>query len=390
MKAVGALALGLVLAAGCAALPPDKGLTPPPRPSVSDWPMEGRDPGRSSSTSLAAPSPWDARITPLVDPPGYAPEEYATPIALGALAYVGHGGRELVAVNWRDGKVAWRLRMRGRIFGSPAFGQNLLFAADDQGNLVAVSLEGKEVWRFHVSYPIVTGLLVVNGRVYVGVSDQNVFCLEAATGRPLWQYGRKFPRRTSLWRTPGLAWGDGRIYAGFADGTVTALDAEIGKVVWKTELAKDGLFADVCAGPSFRGGRVYAGTLKGPVVCLDAATGAQVWQHAEEAAAGFAVGDEFVYLATSSGDVVALRGTDGTKVWQVALDGGIPGIPVVAGDEVLAGASQGSLFALDARTGAQRRRYAPGSGVSAQPAVFEGGVLFLSNAGSLFWLGPDR
>lgn len=387
MRAPGVLTLGLALAlAGCAAVPPAK--APAPQPLTSAWPMEGRDPGRSSSTPQAVPNPWrDRLLAPVAGDTGYAPEEYATPLPQGPLAYVGHAGRELVAVEWRSGRVAWRLRMKGRIFGSPALGENLLFAADDQGNLVAVTLEGKEAWRFHVSYPIVTAPLVAKGRVYVGVSDQNVFCLEATTGRPLWQYGRKFPRRTALWRTPGLAWGDGRLYAGFSDGTVTALDAEMGKVLWKTEVSADGLFADVCAGPSFRDGKVYAGTLKGPVVCLDAATGAQVWRQAFEAASGFAVGDELLYLGTPAGEVMALRKADGVKAWHTALDGGIPTPPVLAGDEVLAGASQGSLFALDARTGAERRRYAPGSGVSAQPAVFEEGVLLLSNGGTLFWFG---
>jgi outer membrane protein assembly factor BamB len=352
--------------------------------------MEGGEPGRSSSVPWSVPSPWDARrILPLIEQAGYGPEEHAAPLVVGPLAYVGHAGRELVAVNWHDGAVAWRFGMRGRVFGSPAFGENLLFAADDQGNLVAVSLEGKEVWRFHVSYPIVTGLLVAKGRVYLGVSDQNVFCLEAATGRPLWQYGRKFPRRTALWRTPGIAWGDGRLYAGFADGTVAALDADMGKVLWKVEVAKEGLFGDVCAGPTFRDGKVYAGALKGPVVCLDASTGKEVWHQAVEAVSGFAVGDGLLYLGASSGEVVALQKGDGSKAWHTALDGGVPTAPVVAGGEVLAGASQGSLFALDANTGAERRRYAPGSGVGAQPAIFEEGVLFLSNAGSLIWLGGN-
>ncbi|MBI5017530.1 MAG: PQQ-binding-like beta-propeller repeat protein [Deltaproteobacteria bacterium] len=379
------LGLAFLTVAGCASIP--AGPAPAPRPVVSAWPMEGGDPGRSSRSSLAVPSPWEVhRVSPLIERPGYAPEEYATPIPLGPLAYVGHAGRELAAVNWRDGGIAWRFPMRGRVFGSPALADNLLFAADDQGDLVAVSLGGKEVWRFHVSYPIVTGPLVAQGRVFVGVGDQNVFCLEAATGRPLWQYGRKFPRRTSLWRAPGLAWGDGRVYAGFADGTVAALDGELGKVLWKVELAKDGLFSDVCAGPSFRDGKVYAGVLKGPVVCLDAASGAQVWQQAVEAVSGFGVGDDLLYLGSPSGAVLALRRSDGTKVWEAALDGGISTVPAVAGDRVLAGASEGSLFDLDALTGAEKARFAPGSGVSAQPAVFEQGVLLLSNGGVLYWL----
>lgn len=382
MKAGAGLLLCLLL--GCAAAQPPRAAPPRPAPS---WSMEGGGPGRASFTTVSPPTRWEPeRITRLVEREGYEPEAYGTPVVVGRLAFVGTAAREVLAVDWRSGAVVWRFPMRGRVFGSLALDGGLLFAADDQGDLVALSLEGVEAWRFHVSYPVVTSPVAAAGRVYVGVTDQNVFCLEAATGRPLWQYGRKFPRRTSLWRTPGLAAGDGRVYAGFADGSVVALDAEVGRVVWRAEIARDALFGDVCAGPTYRDGRVYAGALKGPVVCLEAATGKELWRQTVEAASGFAVGDDLLVLGEASGEVTALRRGDGTRVWRTPLDGGVPSAPLLAGDRVVAGASRGSLYSLDAASGAERGRYAPGSGVGAQPAVFDGGLLFLSNGGALFWM----
>lgn len=375
------LALGAAL--GCAAAPSSR-QGPPPTPS---WTLEGADAGRSSRVVSSPPSRWEPeRIVRLVEQAPYEPEAYGTPVVAGDLAYAGTAGREVVAVAWREGSVVWRFPMAGRVFGSLALADGLLFAADDQGNLVALTLDGREVWRFRATYPVVTSPLVAAGRVYLAVTDQNVFCLEAATGRPLWQYGRKFPRRTSLWRGPGMAWGDGRLYAGFSDGSLVALEAESGRVAWRAEVAGDTLFGDVCAGPSFRDGLVYAGALKGPVVCLDAASGKEVWRQPVEASSGFAVGDELLYLGGAAGEVVALRRRDGARVWQAALDGGVPATPLLAGDRLVAGASRGSLFCLDALTGAEKGRYAPGSGVGAQPAVFAGNLLFLSNGGALYWL----
>lgn len=354
--------------------------------------MGGGDPGRTSRVERWAPARWDraARMSRLLEKADYGPEEHTTPLVRGPLAYLGHSGKAFSAVRWKDGAVAWTFPMRGRVLGTAAAGEGLFAVADDQGDLVAVSLEGREIWRFHVPYPILEGPLIAGGKVYVGVADQNVFCLEAANGRPLWQYGRKFPRRNALWRTPGLAFGEGRLYAGFADGSVVALDAELGKVLWRAEVAKEGLFADVCAGPSYRDGRVYAGALKGPTVCLDAATGKEVWRVIQEAGAGFAVGDDLLYLGNGAGGAVALRRADGTGVWERPLDGGSASAPVLAGDLVLVGASEGGLFAFDARTGAEVARYSPGSGVGGQPLPFEEGLLLFTNVGVLHWLEREH
>ncbi|MBI5447005.1 MAG: PQQ-binding-like beta-propeller repeat protein [Deltaproteobacteria bacterium] len=376
--------LAALILFGCGGLPVAGGGKPAP---VASWFMEGGDAGRSGrgapgqSGSLSS-----GHATALVDQPGYQPEEYATPVIAGPVAYVGHAGRAFQAVLWRTGEVLWTFRTRGRVFSTAALAADRLFFGDDQGDVIALTTEGKEVWRFRVQYPVVASPVAAAGRVFVPCSDQNIYCLDAATGKPLWQHGRKLPRRSSIWRGLGLAWGGGRLYAGFADGSVTALDPDIGRVLWKVELAKEGLFSDVVAGPSFRDGRVYVGTLRGPAACLEAETGKEVWRQEVEAASGFAVGDELVYAGTAGGSVVALSKSDGAKVWEVLLDGGVSTPPTLAGDALLAGASRGSLYLIDARTGEVRRKHSSGSGQRGQPATFEEGVAFLSNAGVLHWL----
>lgn len=383
----GALTLALVVMfSGCGMFPREKPVVEAPRPAPPRWAMEGGDPGRASRGPSHAPGEWDARwMIQLKEKSGYKPEEYATPLVVGGAFYVGHSGRAVEAYGF-DGNRLWSFPTAGRVYGTGAYADGLLIFGDDQGVVRALDLSGREVWTFPAGYPVVSSPLVAENRVYVAVADQNVFCLEAATGRPLWQYGRGFPRRDSLWRSLGVSYGDGRVYAGFSDGSVVALEADLGRVVWRVELGEPGLFGDVSAGPSFRGGRVYAGALRGPTVCLDAATGAEVWRQPVGAVGWFAVGDERLYVGTADGHLAALSPVDGEVLWRAALDGGIPTSPVLAGESVIVGASEGSLFRLDAVTGEVTGRYAPGPGLHAQPLVFDQGVLFLSDGGFLHWL----
>lgn len=378
--------LALLALVGCGTVPTTSPTQSPPAPQGSAWPMEGGGPGHAGRGGATVAGPSSEGSVLLVERPGYLPEEYATPIPVGRVAYVGHAGRAFQAVRLDSGEVAWTFPTRGRVFSTAAFSDGRLVFGDDQGQVYAVTSEGKELWRFQAQYPVVASPVAAEGRVFIPCADQNVYCLEGATGRPVWQYGRKLPRKNAIWRSLGLAWGDGRVYAGFSDGTVAALDAGLGKVLWRVELSKEGLFSDVVAGPSFRDGRVYVGSLRGPTVCLDAQSGREIWRQEVELVAGFSVGADLVYAAAPNGKVVALATADGKKAWETSLDGGAAGPPSLAGDVVLAGASEGSLHALDARSGAILRKFGSGSGLRGQPAVYEGGVLFLSNAGGLHWI----
>ena len=385
----GWIVLAAVVLAGCAAGARGPAVRPAPAsPQAPAWSMEGGGPGRVSRTDLAVPRGWDAReMVWLARDTGYRPETHSTPLVIGGVAYVGHEGRSFDAVGLKDGKILWRFATRGRVYTTAAWADGLLLFGDDEGWFYAVDTAGRKAWEFRVPYPVVASPVVEGGRVYLAVSDQNVFCLEASTGRPLWQYGREFPRQRSVWRTTGLAYGDGRVYAGFSDGAVVALDPEDGRVLWRAESgAGTRGFRDVTAGPVYAGGRVYAGSLDGPVVCLDAATGKVLWRADVPAANGFAVGDRVLYLGTAGGSVTALDLRDGSPLWETPLDGGVPTVPVLARNAVVAGASDGSLFALDPATGEVMERYAPGPGLHAQPLVFRGGILFLSDGSVLHWI----
>jgi outer membrane protein assembly factor BamB len=379
----------VLLATGCAAMPRG-GASPAARGgavAAPTWAMEGANPGRSSRVPWNVAMNWELRrLVPLSEHSVYAPAEYATPLLIDGVAYVGYSGRAFEAIRLSDGERLWRVSTHGRIYATAAFVEGLLIFGDEDGHVYALNLGGVEAWRFSVRYPIVASPIVAQGKVYLAVADQNVFCLEAATGRPIWQHGQGFPRRNALWRSLGLAFGEGRVYAGFSDGTVVALDAEIGRVIWRAKVGTKALFGDVAGGPTYADGSVYAGAFRGPTVRLDAASGKEMWRQNVQAASGFAVGDDLVFAGTPSGTVIAMSKADGERVWEAPLDGGVPTPPVLAGAALVVGASAGSLYGFDAHSGAVLGRYTLRWGLDAQPMVFERGVLFVSNAGSLQWV----
>ncbi|MEA2689719.1 MAG: hypothetical protein QOD51_2326, partial [Candidatus Eremiobacteraeota bacterium] len=94
-----------------------------------------------------------------------------------------------------------------------------------------------DVRRGQQSYP-----LAIGGKLYVTTNDDNVFALDGATGKVLWQYK---PPNSALFKNfgivanRGLAYCDGRLFISQLDMKLVALDPSDGKVLAVTALSQD-------------------------------------------------------------------------------------------------------------------------------------------------------
>jgi alcohol dehydrogenase (cytochrome c) len=131
--------------------------------------------------------------------------------------------------------------------------------------------------------------IVVDGVMYVTSSLQNVFAIDAATGKILWTYHSHIPiaKITTVccgFSNRGVAIGDGRVYIAEVPGQVVALDQKTGHVdwrVWNTRWQEGGTMT---MAPLYFDHKVIVGIsggemgVRGAVTAFDAGTGAQVWR----------------------------------------------------------------------------------------------------------------
>jgi len=138
-------------------------------------------------------------------------------------------------------------------------------------------------WMFHVpgarrleSVPIVTG-----GVMYISQPNE-VYALDARTGRLIWQYNRQ----PALLKGPnrGVAVYGTKVYMGTPDAFLVALDARTGSLLWETKLAEasDGYWSP--AAPLAIEGKVIMGIapsdhgLNGWLDAYDTETGERLWR----------------------------------------------------------------------------------------------------------------
>ncbi len=145
-------------------------------------------------------------------------------------------------------------------------------------------------WSVDIGGPISATPVIVDGVVYAGSYDGNLYALDLATGSSVWTYatGAAVPEPNlgiDLGITGSAAVADGVVYVGDASATVHAVDAATGSEIWSVKVDQQ-TSASIWSSPVVWNGTLYIGVasiakevgFRGSVVALDAATGEMRWQ----------------------------------------------------------------------------------------------------------------
>src|SRR5580698_8645033 len=129
--------------------------------------------------------------------------------------------------------------------------------------------------------------LVVDGVMYTVQGINDVFALDAATGKTLWTYYHKpdpAARNCCGQETRGLAILGDKIFLATLDDYVIAINAKTGKEIWKTQAADPKQRYSMTHAPLVIKDKVIAGIaggefgVRGFIAAWDANTGKEVWR----------------------------------------------------------------------------------------------------------------
>ncbi|MEJ7763677.1 MAG: PQQ-binding-like beta-propeller repeat protein, partial [Thermomicrobiales bacterium] len=166
---------------------------------------------------------------------------------------------------------------------------------------------------------------------------------------------------------------DGTVYVGSKDGNLYALDAVSGEERWRFPTG-----GAIVTAPAVSGGRVYVSSFSGVLHAVDAAQGEPIWQMHTSSASSPVVVDDLVYVGTFDGSLLAINGETGVVRWSATF--GLVrsvGTPAIAGQTVFVGGGN-EMRAYDKETGRLRWSYAAGAHVTVTPTVAGNSVIFLT------------
>lgn len=181
----------------------------------ADWPQWRHDAGRSARSPLAVPETlhlrWQRALPPLrpaFNNPRLQFDRGYEPVVAGKTLFVGSSRDDGVrAFDTDTGRETWRFTADGPVRFAPAAWRDRLFVGSDDGRLYCLdAATGVPVWTFQAVpsnrkvlgngrlisvWPVRGGPVVADDRVYfaAGVWPMEgvfVYCLDAATGRVVW------------------------------------------------------------------------------------------------------------------------------------------------------------------------------------------------------------
>jgi outer membrane protein assembly factor BamB len=253
----------------------------------------------------------------------------SSPVMADGAVYVGSNDHFLHALDAASGKELWKFQTGANVNSTPAVAGDAVYFLSLDGNAYAVDARtGKQLWKFatggesRLNLAGIYGLLparevvpdvwdfylsspvVVDGTVYFGSGDHNVYALDARTGTLRW----KFQAGDVVHSSPAIV--DGVLYIGCWDGAMYALNAKTGQLIWKFATGVDAthFMQGIPGSAAVVGGIVVFGSRDNNIYALDAKSGKELWRqgnHGSWVIASPAILDGIVYVTTS--DTMVLR-----------------------------------------------------------------------------------
>jgi outer membrane protein assembly factor BamB len=301
----------------------------------------------------------------------------SSPVAQDKVLYFGGDDGNIYAVDSETGRQIWKRTTGGPAPCTPAIANGTVYAGSYDGKFYALNAKtGAIKWKFATEgerrfeakgihglqsrnqtiadqYDVfLSSPVVVQGSVYFGSGDGNLYALDAATGESKW----KFKTGDVVHASPAYA--DGVLFVGSWDSYFYAVDAATGKEKWRFHGGEDPLIHNQVGFQSSAAvvdGVVYVGCRDSNLYALEAATGKEKWKFFNELSwviVSPAVVQGKVVFATSDSSLFHIADAGTGKSLQKQQDKAFMfSSPVVAGDVVLIGVMNGTLQARDLKTG---------------------------------------
>jgi outer membrane protein assembly factor BamB len=351
-----------------------------------------------------APKPAEGRVAQPVWVFKTGAAIWSSPAVDEGMVYFGSNDGFLYSLKADSGVLVWQFKTGGWVVGRPTLNGEYLYVLSDDGLLHKIHKRtGKAAWQFDTHGGVVKRIVynppdaidfdfltsaptVVDGTVYVGSADKNLYAVDADTGGEKWHFATQDLVRS----TPAVA--EGVVIFGSRDHYVYAVECKTGALRWKYDTLRE-----VVSSALVLSDTAYIGSRDSILFAFDILTGKIKWKFfywTSFVESSARARDGILYIGSSDyQQLLAIDAASGRRVWMFDTGGSAWSTPAVTDKRVYIGAvgepnsdyivRNGGFFAVDRSTGKLVWRYPmppiAGSrnyGVASSPAVDHGLVFF--------------
>lgn len=273
----------------------------------------------------------------------------------------------------------WTFSCKDEIRGSANYEKGVIFFGSYDQNLYALNASsGKLLWSYKADGGIVTKPAIFGDAVCLGSQDYRLHVLSARSGAIQWTYYTKGPVHSS----PVIA--HGHVFIGSDDGSVHAINMTSGRGVWQTNTG-----APVRSTPLLANDSIYIGNEAGDVLCLDF-RGNPKWRFkARRAVTSTPVlADNLILVGSLDSFLYAIDAKSGWLIWRFRLAKGTISSVAVCEGLVFTGCIDGNIYCIDLHNAREVWRFQTSHQVTGSPIIYNGFLYCGSVDGYLYCLDP--
>ncbi len=221
--------------------------------------------------------------------------------------YVGGLDGIFRALDVENGRELWKAQ-ESRPIAAPALVTDTTVVYGTQGGRLVSRhpVSGDLVYAIDLGGAIESAPVLHDGRLLVYLRGHQIVCLDAQTGKIIWNYRRAVPVTVTLQRTTRPLVVGNSVIVGFADGYAGALSLQEGLLQWEQKLVDTQKFVDVDLNPLLVGGLVITGSPSGELKALAPQDGAVRRHYGESSLSHPLLRGENLVLGNADGEVVYL------------------------------------------------------------------------------------
>lgn len=239
------------------------------------------------------------------------------------------------------------------LYGTPVVDGELVYISGYDGKIYALNtIAGAERWIYPRQgnlHSFIGGLVLDEGKLYIGSVGGIIYNLNAETGDLIWE----FETGEQLWATPAI--NDDILYIGSFDKKLYAIDINSGEEKWEQPFEAEG---PIISTPLIENGVVYIGSFDRHIYALDAESGELIWQYPESEGNGENIPQKWfwaspvmyknmIYAANTDGKVYVIDNQDGNLIATIDLESAISSTPAIASNRLYIATEDGDIFYID-------------------------------------------
>jgi outer membrane protein assembly factor BamB/tRNA A-37 threonylcarbamoyl transferase component Bud32 len=271
----------------------------------------------------------------------------------------------------------WVFACEDEIRSTPALLEGIVFVGAYDNNLYAIDAQtGKFKWKYATEGGLASSPCLWEDRVFIGSEDRTLYCINGQSGRIVWTC----PTQGCVRSSPRVEYN--HVFFGSDDRRLYAVNVQSGRVAWKFDTE-----GPVRSRPAVGDESIYFGGEDGSVYAVDI-RGVLRWRFSTKRAvtSSPALYENTIYVGSSDHTVYALDVRSGWAVWRFRTSKAVISSPAVEMGTVFVGSVDNSVYALDARSGRQVWKFSTDNQVTSSPAVLDGAVYLGSVDGNVYSL----